>query len=92
MHRPKRKEIRLKEYDYSADGAYFVTVCTKDKRHLLSAIRVGDGLPDVPLRFAMSGIADGDCVQMAAFVDSGQAKRTVFACTDGPLRAVAPVV
>ena len=45
---PKRKEIRLKEYDYGANGAYFVTVCTKDKKHLLSTIRVGDGLPDVP--------------------------------------------
>jgi len=31
---PKRKEIRLKEYDYSANGAYFVTVCIKDKKHL----------------------------------------------------------
>ena len=34
MDRPKWKEIRLKEYDYSADGAYFITVCTKDKKHL----------------------------------------------------------
>ena len=34
MYFPKRKEIRLKEYDYSANGAYFVTVCTKDKKHL----------------------------------------------------------
>ena len=31
---PKRKQIRLKEYDYSTDGAYFVTVCTKDRKHL----------------------------------------------------------
>ena len=48
MEHPKRKEIRLKEYDYSENGAYFVTVCTKDKRHFLSTIRVRDGLPDVP--------------------------------------------
>ncbi|MBR5806648.1 MAG: hypothetical protein IKY30_07765 [Oscillospiraceae bacterium] len=34
MYFPERKEIRLKEYDYSANGAYFVTVCTKDKKHL----------------------------------------------------------
>ncbi len=27
-----RRSIRLKEYDYSAEGAYFVTVCTKDRR------------------------------------------------------------
>ncbi len=31
-------------------------------------------LPDVPLRFAMSGIADDDCVQMAAVMEGGQAK------------------
>jgi len=28
---PKRKSIRLKHYDYSQNGAYFVTICTKDK-------------------------------------------------------------
>lgn len=35
MEFSKRKEIRLKEYDYSTSGAYFITVCTKDKKHLL---------------------------------------------------------
>ena len=27
-----RKSIRLKEYDYSQAGYYFVTICTKDKK------------------------------------------------------------
>ena len=48
MDLPKRKQIRLKEYDYSTDGAYFVTVCTKDKKHILSKIGVGGGIPDAP--------------------------------------------
>ncbi len=26
-----RQSFRLKEYDYSEDGAYFVTICTKEK-------------------------------------------------------------
>ena len=26
-----RKEIRLKNYDYSSPGAYFITICTKNK-------------------------------------------------------------
>ncbi len=30
---PKRKDIRLKNYDYSSPGAYFVTVCTKDRKN-----------------------------------------------------------
>ncbi|MBR6502971.1 MAG: transposase [Clostridia bacterium] len=31
MELPKRKPIRLKDYDYSTPGVYFVTVCTKNK-------------------------------------------------------------
>lgn len=38
---PKRKPIRLPEYDYSAPGAYFVTICTQDRRRILSDIAVG---------------------------------------------------
>ena len=48
MYFSKRKEIRLKEYDYSANGAYFVTVCTKDRKNILSTIRVGGGVLDAP--------------------------------------------
>ena len=38
---PKRKHPRLKNYDYSQNGCYFVTVCTKGKKHLLGHINVG---------------------------------------------------
>ncbi|MBQ6796258.1 MAG: transposase [Clostridia bacterium] len=31
MNFPKRKPNRLPNYDYSRSGAYFITVCTKDK-------------------------------------------------------------
>ena len=31
---PKRKSNRLNGYDYSSCGAYFITVCTKDKQKL----------------------------------------------------------
>ena len=31
---PKRKQNRLKNYDYSSVGAYFITICTKDKKAL----------------------------------------------------------
>ena len=33
-----RKTIRLKEYDYSQAGAYFVTICTKDRTCFLGKI------------------------------------------------------
>ena len=32
---PKRKKIRLQNYDYSEPGAYFITICTKNKEKLL---------------------------------------------------------
>ncbi len=31
---PKRKDIRLKNYDYSSPGAYFVTICTEKRKNL----------------------------------------------------------
>ena len=35
---PVRKSNRLKEYDYSSAGYYFITVCVKDKHELLSKV------------------------------------------------------
>ena len=35
---PKRKQLRLKDYDYSTSGAYFITVCVKNRKELLSKI------------------------------------------------------
>ena len=35
---PQRKQIRLKEYDYSEEGYYFITICTKNRKHILSKI------------------------------------------------------
>ena len=43
MNLPKRKPTRLKGYDYSTSGAYFITICTKGRKRLLSNI-VGQGL------------------------------------------------
>ena len=38
---PKRKQIRLPDYDYSSAGAYFVTICTQNRRCFLSRVDVG---------------------------------------------------
>ena len=48
MDLPKRKPTRLKGYDYSTPGAYFITICTKDRKELLSKIIVGDDAHIVP--------------------------------------------
>ena len=41
MELPKRKPIRLPDYDYSSPGAYFITICTQNRRCILSRISVG---------------------------------------------------
>ena len=59
MTLPKRKHIRLPDYDYSTPGAYFVTICTENRRCTLSEITVGEGL--VPPETRLSQI--GQCVE-----------------------------
>ncbi|MFA6947545.1 MAG: transposase [Eubacteriales bacterium] len=44
MDLPKRKRIRLEGYDYSQNGAYFITICTQNRECLLGDIIVGQGL------------------------------------------------
>lgn len=34
----RRKDIRLKYYDYSQSGLYFVTICVSDKKCLFGDI------------------------------------------------------
>ena len=47
---PKRKELRIPKYDYSSSGGYFVTICVKDRRSILSDFikPVGGGALDAP--------------------------------------------
>ena len=47
MELPKRKPNRLSDYDYSQNGAYFITICTQGRKPVLSAI-VGDDAHIVP--------------------------------------------
>ena len=39
--------MRLKDYDYSLNGAYFITICVEGRQEMLGKI-VGDGVLDVP--------------------------------------------
>ena len=55
MELKKRKINRLKGFDYSTDGAYFVTICTKDRKCTLAKI-VGDGSP-IPKKCMLGEIA-----------------------------------
>lgn len=35
---PKRKNLRLRYFDYSAQGAYFITFCTHNRKNILSHV------------------------------------------------------
>ena len=51
MEQPSRKNTRLETFDYNSVGAYFITICTQNKEHLLSEIKltsVGTDVPDGP--------------------------------------------
>ncbi|MBQ4631610.1 MAG: transposase [Clostridia bacterium] len=52
---PKRKPTRLKGYDYSLPGAYFITICTHNKEKLLSQITVGQGLAPAENKLSVYG-------------------------------------
>ena len=41
---PKRKHPHLKEYDYSQNGCYFVTICTFERQQLFDTYSVGRDL------------------------------------------------
>ncbi|MCL2753262.1 MAG: transposase [Defluviitaleaceae bacterium] len=39
-----RKSNRIPEYDYSQAGAYFVTICSHNRKHIFGKIAVGAGI------------------------------------------------
>ena len=45
--RKTRKPLRLPQFDYSQNGAYFLTVCTEKRRNILGTV-VGGGVLDAP--------------------------------------------
>ena len=47
MNLPQRKPNRLPNFDYSTPGAYFITICTENRKPILSRI-VGGGAFDAP--------------------------------------------
>lgn len=67
----ERKPARLKGYDYSTVGTYFITICTKNKKQILSRI-VGDGVLDIPKNILTNygKIADKYIQQMDAFYNN----------------------
>ena len=51
---PSRKHPRLRDYDYSRNGVYFLTICTRNRAPILSEI-VGRGLAPAEVRLLAAG-------------------------------------
>ena len=49
-NKPKRKVLRLKQFDYNSQNAYFLTICTLERQCVLSSISLGStGTPEIRL-------------------------------------------
>ena len=72
MDLQSRKGTRLKEYNYSENGAYFITICTHNRKQILSDIIVGTGVLDCPkIKLLKYGeIADKYIKQLNDFYDN----------------------
>ena len=98
MDLPNRKQIRLPEYDYSTPGAYFVTVCTDERRCILSEIRRGDPCGRPLLARSPYGEIVERCLKLASDLYAVQLDPYVimpnhihFICTIDQTRATARV-
>lgn len=54
MNLPKRKPTRLANFDYSTNGAYFITICTYNRKRFFGNI-VGQGLAPAENRLSIYG-------------------------------------
>ena len=74
---PVRKQIRMPEFDYNSNGAYFITFCTKDRKRLLSKVSVGATIGRPPAviltkygRYAEEAILNIENVYPSVHVDN----------------------
>ena len=80
MTLPKRKLQRLKGYSYSANGVYFITLCIKDRKCILSKITVGTGVLDCPKNILTKygKIAERNLVNMSEFYETIKVEKYVI--------------
>ncbi len=52
MDLPERKHNRLENFNYNENGAYFITICVKNRRRILCDI-VGDDAHIVPKKYGL---------------------------------------
>ena len=55
MEKQKRKSIRLPDYDYSAPGAYFVTICVHEHKCMLASVKESSPMERASVRLTEAG-------------------------------------
>ncbi len=76
---PKRKPTRLKNFDYNTAGAYFLTICTENRRQILSHVVGGDVLDAPQIELLQNGeIAKKYIEQLNDFYDGIKIDRYVI--------------
>ena len=86
---PKRKCPRLKNYDYSSNGCYFITICTKDKKHLFGKYDVG-AIHESPEKHAKNRCIELNCFgeivkNTITLTDNDRKNKTLVAKSITPL-------
>lgn len=68
---PNRKLTRLKDYDYSTPGVYFITICTKDKKPIFCKISIGNALNKSQVNLSLIGkIVNREILQIESHYDN----------------------
>jgi REP element-mobilizing transposase RayT len=94
-----RKINRLKGYDYSSLGSYFITICTKERQEILCKI-VGDaafGVPNVELteigekvKERIDSLTTNPNIRLETYVIMPNHVHLLITITDGTPRAAPP--
>ena len=62
MELPKRKQLRLNNYDYSQCGRYFVTICTHNRERVFGCISAGEPFNAPLMRLSPCGEIAHKCI------------------------------
>ncbi|KJF28359.1 transposase [Clostridium aceticum] len=75
----KRKKIRLKDYKYSENGVYFITICTKNRQNLLWDVGATCGRLNIePPLSDLGKIIDGEIHKIDSIYENAEINKYVI--------------
>lgn len=63
MKKPTRKQTRLKDFDYSQNGAYFITICSENMDCIFGKIKTKNNKDDAYINIDMELTSIGEIVR-----------------------------